>query len=603
MLIMRFLLVCLSLNLLISTSNGEVSSGLSMIGKPALPNNFTHFPYAASTAPQGGKFTFGVVGTFDSINPFVTQSMRSTARGLFADQQFGSFVYETLMTRSMDEPFTLYGLIAEKVDINDERTQAIFYLNPKARFSDGNSVTVEDVIFTMELLKEKGRPPFTDYARRIIHMEKVGNSGIKFIFKSPADREFPLIIASSMPILPKHAINIDTFEKGGLTIIPGSGPYVIDRIDPGDRIIYRRNPDYWGRDLAVNCGVYNFERIQIEYFRNENANFEAFKKGILDVFVEELPYRWKTSYNFPAVRDGRVIKESFRKNTPAPMKAIIFNTRREIFSKPEVREALSQMFDFNWVNRNLYNLTYRRTEGFWDGSELSAIGRPANERERELLAPFPNAVAPDVMEGRWHTPEADGSGMDRKQAENAWKKLLAEGFTRKGGKVFGPDGKVFTFEFMTKSLEQEKIALIYRRSLARLGIDVTVRTVDDAQYQNRLSSFDYDMIIFDLSASMSPGNEQLNRWASSSRNREGSFNFAGVANPAVDAMIKAMLDARSKEDYVSAVRALDRVLISGHYYLPLYHLPDQWVARWSRIGHPDYTPLFGYRFPVWWRQN
>lgn len=577
-------------------------SAIAMHGSPALGADFTHFPYANPEAPKGGKITYGVVGTFDGLNPFVIRSFRTTARGLFADEQFGGLVYESLMVRSRDEPFTLYGLVADGVKLNDERTEITFHLNPKAKFSDGVAITADDVLFTINLLKSKGRPPFDRYMKRIEHIEKLDNLTVKMEFLHSKDREFPFILASSIPVLPKHAINIDNFEKNGLNPIPGSGPYIISRVDPGERIIYTRNPDYWGNDLAVNRGLNNFDTVQIEYFRNDNTRFEAFKKGILDVFLEEPanPNRWRLSYNFPAVRDGEVIKESFKKRTPADMIGFVFNTRRPIFKNRQVRQALSLMFDFEWVNHNLFNDVYSRTEGFWSGSNLSSVGKPATEKEKQLLRPFPDAVLPEVMDGTWHSVKTDGSGIDRASAEKAWKLLQDAGYKIQNKQAIGPDGKPLQFEIMTQSLEEEKIALAYQRSLARIGIEAEVRTVDDTQYQNRLTSFDYDMIIGKLKASLSPGNEQLNRWGSASRDLEGSFNFAGTADPAIDAMIAALLKARSNEDFIASVRALDRVLISGSYYLPLYHLPDQWIARWSRIEYPAHTPLYGYRLPAWW---
>lgn len=577
-------------------------SAIAMHGSPALGADFTHFPYANPEAPKGGKITYGVVGTFDGLNPFVIRSFRTTARGLFADEQFGGLVYESLMVRSRDEPFTLYGLVADGVKLNDERTEITFHLNPKAKFSDGVAITADDVLFTINLLKSKGRPPFDRYMKRIEHIEKLDNLTVKMEFLQSKDREFPFILASSIPVLPKHAIDIDNFEKNGLNPIPGSGPYIISRVDPGERIIYTRNPDYWGNDLAVNRGLNNFDTVQIEYFRNDNTRFEAFKKGILDVFLEEPanPNRWRLSYNFPAVRDGEVIKESFKKRTPADMIGFVFNTRRPIFKDRQVRQALSLMFDFEWVNHNLFNDVYRRTEGFWSGSNLSSVGKPATEKEKQLLRPFPDAVLPEVMDGTWHSVKTDGTGIDRASAEKAWKLLQDAGYRIQNQQAIGPDGKPLQFEIMTQSLEEEKIALAYQRSLARIGIEAEVRTVDDTQYQNRLTSFDYDMIIGKLKASLSPGNEQLNRWGSASRDLEGSFNFAGTADPAIDAMIAALLKARSNEDFIASVRALDRVLISGSYYLPLYHLPDQWIARWSRIEYPAYTPLYGYRLPAWW---
>ena len=362
-------------------------SAIAMHGQPQLGTTFDHFPYTNPQAPKGGKITFGVVGTFDGLNPFVIRSFRTTARGLFADEQFGGLVYEALMVRSRDEPFTLYGLIAKSVELNDERTEITFHLDPLAKFSDGTPITADDVIFTVDLLKNKGRPPFDRYMKRIESVEKIDTYTVKMRFPHSNDREFPFILASSIPVLPKHLINVKTFEKNGLTIIPGSGPYIIAHAEPGERIVYQRNPNYWGKDLPVNRGMNNFETVQIEYFRNDNTRFEAFKKGILDVFLEEPanPNRWRLSYNFPSVHNGQVIKENFKKGTPADMIGFVFNTRRPVFQDRRVRQALSLVFDFEWVNHNLFDDVYSRTQGFWYGSSLSSVGVAASDREKQLL--------------------------------------------------------------------------------------------------------------------------------------------------------------------------------------------------------------------------
>ncbi|ETS07390.1 extracellular solute-binding protein [Bartonella henselae] len=581
---------------------GTFAAGIAMHGVPKLSDQFDYFPYASPNANRKGKVTYGVVGTFDGLNPFVIRSFRTTARGLFADEQFSSLVYETMMVRSRDEAFTVYSLLAEKVELNNERTEITFFLNPKARFSDGHPLTIEDVLFTIKLLKDKGRPPFDRYIKRIESVEKIGDHGIKIRFPHSKDREFPLLLASVMPILPKHAINVDDFEKNGLNKIPGSGPYIIEHVDLGERIIYKRNPHYWGQNLPVNKGLNNFDTIQIEYFRNDTARFEAFKKGIIDVFIETNSNRWQHSYNFPAVREGQIIKEIFLKGTPADIMGFVFNTRRALFKDKRVRQALSILFDFEWVNHHLFNNIYTRTEGYWDGSILSSIGKPASEEEKALLAPYPDAVLPEVMDGSWRISKTDGSGMDRLNAQKAWKLLQEAGFTKKNNRLIAPNGLPFQFEIMTQSLEEEKVALAFQSNLSRLGIHAEIRTVDDSQYQNRLGMFDYDMIIGKLKNSLSPGNEQINRWSSASRNLKGSFNFSGTSDPAIDAMITAILDAHSQVDFIAAVRALDRILISGSYYIPLYHLSEQWVARWSYIKRPTYTPLYGYRLQAWWRE-
>lgn len=572
---------------------------LSMHGDVALPADFTHFPYANADAPKGGTLAMGVVGTFDSLNPFILKNMRTTAVGLFGDGE--NFVYESLMQRSRDEPFTLYPLLAEKVATDPKRTWVEFTLNAQAKWSDGQPVTVDDVIFTYDILTEKGRPPYNNRMSRIEKIEKTGERSVRFTFNDKSDREFPLLIAASMPVLPKHAIDAASFGNSTLKPPVGSGPYIVSDVRPGERIVYKRNPDYWGKDLPTRRGLNNFDIYSIEYFRNETALFETFKKGLLDVFIEANPTRWEKSYDFPAVKQGKVIKETFQKGTPANLLGFVFNTRRPIFADRRVRQALGLLFDFEWANRNLFADQYRRTQSYWEGSELSSVGKPADDREKQLLAPFPDAVREDVMNGTWHPPVTDGSGHDRTPAKKAYDLLMEAGFRFEHGLAIDPSGKPLAFEIMTRSPDEEKVALAYKRNLARLGIAAEIRTADDAQYQQRLQTFDYDMILGALAGSLSPGNEQWMRWGAASRDVQGSFNYPGVADPAVDAMIEALLAARNRADFVSAVRALDRVLISGDYYVPLYHLPYQWVARWDRIEHPQKTPLYGYQLPTWWR--
>ncbi|NTS33905.1 ABC transporter substrate-binding protein [Phyllobacterium sp. BT25] len=577
----------------------EPSHGIAMHGEPALPADYKHFPYVNQDAPKEGSITYGVVGTFDSLNPFLVKSMRTYARGLFSDGEFGDLVYESLMQRNADEPFTMYGLLAEKVETDDERTWVEFTLNPKAKWSDGEPVTPDDVIFTFDLLTKKGRPPFSGRMKLISKIEKIGERGIRFTFNDQANREFPLIL-SLMPVLPKHAINIDTFDSSPLSIPVGSGPYTVSQVQPGQRIVYKRNPDYWGKDVPSRIGFNNFDRVTVEYFRNDQAQFEAFKKGVFDVFLEGDPNKWATSYDFPAIRDGRVIKDTFEKHSPANMFGFLFNTRRPKFQDRAVRQALALMFDFEWANRNLYAGRYRRLSSYWQGSELSALGRPADAMEREWLAPFGDSLQPDVMEGSYVPPQTDGTGRDRKEMRRAFDILTERGYRIENERMLDPHGTPLTFEIMTRSVGEERLGLAYKRTLERLGIGVTIRTVDDAQYQKRLQTFDYDMILGAYASSLSPGYEQYYRWGSQSKDVEGSFNYAGVANPAIDALLDKMLAVRGQEEFTSTVRALDRLLISGHYMIPIYYQPEQWVARWSHLQHPEKTSLVGNQLNTWW---
>lgn len=573
--------------------------GIAMHGTPALPEDFAHLPYVNPDAPKGGSITHGFLGSFDSMNQYIVQGGTSSARGI-QDVELGNLVIESLMVRNENEPFSLYGLIAESVRLPDSRDWIEFTLNPAARFSDGKPVTVDDVIFTIELLRDKGRPVYRERYRRIERIERTGERTVKFVFANGSDRELPLLVALS-PVFPRHTINPETFDRSTLKAPVGSGPYVVAKIDPGTSVVFRRNPDYWARDLPIKRGQNNFDEIRVEYYRDENSLMEAFKKGILSVLTVSDPKRWTTDLDFPAVRDGKVVKDAFPLSRPADMTGFALNTRRPVFSDLRVRKALSMLFDFEWVNRNLYYGAYARTGGFFDGSQLSSIGRPADERERSLLAPFPNTIEPAVMDGTWRPVETDGTGRDRSVMRQAVALLREAGYDiRDGRMVAETTGDPLTFEILVLGRDQERLAIAYQRMLRLVGIEADVRSVEAAQYQKRRQTFDFDMMLYTLRSSLSPGNEQAYRWSSAAAGAEGSFNYPGVRNPAADAMIEALLAARSQEDFVSAVRAFDRVLISGHYVVPLFHLPEQWAARWTRVDHPETQPITGYRFDTWW---
>lgn len=582
-----------------ATARAEPVHAIAMHGEPALPADFKHLPYVNPEAPKGGKVTYGVVGSFDSVRPFIVKSMRTTARGL-ADPVFGNLVYEPLMQRSQDEPFTLYGLLAETVEWDDERSFIQYNINPAARWSDGQPVTADDVIFTMELLKEKGRPPYSTRLNRVAKMEKTGPLSVRFTFNDSSNREFPLILSLS-PVLPKHATNIDSFDQSTLKPGIGSGPYGVSEVKPGERITYKRNQDYWAKDLPIKRGIDNYDEIVVEYFLSETAQFEAFKKGVFDIYPDGSATNWSRGYDFPAVTSGEIVRKEYDSKTPSGMYGFVFNTRIKLFDDVRVRQALTMLFDFEWANRSLYDNTYTRTHSFWDGSDLASYGKPADAREREILAPYPDAVLAEVMDGTWTLPVTDGSGRDRKVQRAALSLLQDAGYKIENGKLVDTNGRHFAFDLMTQNEGQEKLAIAFQRSLAALGIEMAIRTVDDAQYQQRSQTFDYDMIMKSFSSSLSPGAEQINRWGSASRDQQGSFNFSGAASPALDAAIDALLNARTADDFRSSVRAYDRVLLSGHYVIPAFHLGKSWVAHRSRIAEPEgEPPLYGYYLPAWW---
>lgn len=585
-----------ALPLAVPPAAAEPRHGIAMHGEPALPTDFEHLPYANPDAPKGGTVNYAVQGTFDSLNPFIIQG--SGARGIL-DLTYGNNVFDTLMMRSYDEPFTLYPLLAESIDTDDGRTYAEFTLDARARFSDGEPVKPEDVIFTFELLRDKGFPRYATTVSKLASMEKVGERGVRFTFETP-DRELPLILGL-MPVLPRHAIDAETFEKSTLRPMIGSGPYRIDTVRPGELLVLQRNPDYWAKDIPSKRGFDNYDTIRLNYFRDENAMFEAFKKGLVDVFPEGSSTRWTSQYDFPAVAAGEVAKDTFASGLPSGMYGFVMNTRRPLFQDVRTRRGLAGLFDFEWANQNLFSGVYRRTKSFWDGSELGSHGVPASAAETALLTPFAGAVTPEIMAGAWAPPVSDGTGRDRAFLRRGFDALKEAGFAMQDRKLVGPDGRPFAFEIMLRANAGQELALAWQRTLANLGIEAAIRSVDAAQYQQRLLTRDYDVILTSYPASLSPGVEQVGRWGSASRDAQGSWNFAGVADPAVDAAIEAMLQARERGDFIDAVRALDRLLLSGAYVVPLYHQGSQWVGRWTRIGRPDKVPLYGYQLPTWWR--
>jgi peptide/nickel transport system substrate-binding protein len=573
-------------------AQGEPAAGLAMHGEPLEPSGFTHFPYAKPEASKGGRITFAVQGSYDSLNPLIV-------RGAPADG-VRDYVYESLLARANDEPFTLYGLIAEDVETPPDRNYVEFTLNPRARFSDGMPITVADVIFSYALLRDHGRPNHRSYYKKVTKVEQTGERKVRFTFDASGDREMPLIMGL-MPVLPKHLIDPDRFEKTTLFPPTGSGPYTIIKVDPGKSISFQRDPNYWGRDLPVNRGLYNFDEIRFEYYRDAGSMFEAFKSGLVRLRNEDDPTRWTEGYDFPAVRDGRVVKEELPVETPAGMSALVFNTRRALFADPRIRQALIKLFDFEWVNRTLYHGQYARTESYFARSDLSSHGRPADATERALLAPYASEVKPSIMDGTFAFPVSDGTGENRDGRREALTLLEQAGYQLKGGKLVNvATGEPFQFEILAATRTQERLLLTFASALKQVGIETRIRQVDSAQYQRRKQTYDFDMIQYFWPVSLSPGNEQSFRWGSEAAVTEGSFNYPGVKSAAADAMIEAMLKARDQEGFVSAVRALDRVLLSGEYVIPLFHLPRQWVAHWRDLKRPSTTPLYGYQIDTWW---
>ena len=466
---------------------GPPAGAIAMHGEPALPPDFDHLPYVNPSAPKGGALNLAYLGAFDSLNPYNVKAL-STAQGLIGN------VYQSLMARSADEPFTLYGLIAKSIETDAARDKVVFHLDPAARFSDGTPITSADVVFTFNLLKAKGRPQQRAAFSLVKSIDAPDDWTVAYDLSGANDRELPLTLAI-MPVLSRAHIDAEHFEDQTLQIPVGSGPYRVAEVKPGERLVLERDPNYWAKDLPISRGLYNFDRIRIDYYRDATAMFEAFKAGLIDYRVEDDTNRWRNEYDFPAARDGRIIKAAIPSGLPKGVSGFAFNTRRAPFADVRVREALASMFDFEWINANLFAGAYKRSEGFFDDSELSSIGRPASARERALLAPYPGAVRDDVMEGAWRAPVSDASGRDRAIAKSALDELAAAGYSLRNGRLVDAHGAPLAFEILVRNRDEERLALAYARNLARIGVTANVRLVDEVQFQRRRTSFDFDMMI------------------------------------------------------------------------------------------------------------
>ncbi|MEL7048101.1 MAG: extracellular solute-binding protein, partial [Pseudomonadota bacterium] len=508
-----------------TASNGpNLRHAISMHGEPKYTSGFSHFEHVNPNALKGGQLRLALLGSFDSLNPLIIKGV--SAAGL------RGFVYESLLSRGRDEPFTLYSGLAEHVEVPTDRTSITFHLNPEAAFSDGHLLDADDILFSWKTLRDRGRPNHRTFYAKVTEAVRVSDRAVRFELGDGSDRELPLILGL-MPILPAHLLTPESFDKTTLSPPVGTGPYTITAVEPGRSVTYTRDPNWWGRSLAGNRGRFNFDTIRYEYFRDASAMFEAFKGGRVDLRLEEAPAQWAEGYDIPAVRDGRLLKREFPIGLPAGMTAFAMNTRRSPFNDVRVREAMVELFDFNWVNQNLFHGLYTRSQSYFSRSELASFGKPADSREIELLEPFQANVTPAVMDGSYALPKTSGDGRNRKAWRRALQLLKSAGYKLDKGILKNVEtGAPFSFEMLAASKDQQRLFLAYARDLKRLGIQADVRIVDSSQYQSRLSTYDYDMIQVRWPSSLSPGNEQLFRWSSKLADREGTFNFAGVKNPA-----------------------------------------------------------------------
>ncbi|MFA6280052.1 MAG: extracellular solute-binding protein [Bdellovibrionales bacterium] len=552
-------------------------TSLAMHGMAKQAEGFTHFSYVNPEAPKGGVLRLGVVGSFDSLNPFIVRGTvpQSPAFGLFASVA----VYESLMARSWDEPFALYGLLAQSVEVPEDRSSITFHLNPLAKWSDGQPVTADDVLFSFTTLRDQGRPNHRTYYKKVDKAEKLDALSVKFSFKREAsgawDREMPLIMGL-MPVLPAHDWADRPFNQTTLRLPVASGPYRITKVDAGRSVTLTRNPDYWGRDLPSQKGMYNFDEVRIDFYRDDSIALQAFKAGAFDLRREPDPKKWARAYEHPAVKDGRIAKERFVHKRTEALSGFILNTRRPLFKDVALREAVGLAFDFDWINRTLFQGLYKRSQSFFPNSELAANDGAADE--------------------------SGGEDAQREQLLKAAALLKKAGYAMRGESLYSPAGEAVAFEVMLSDPAEEKVALEWARGLKRLGIEARVRTVDSAQYQARLNGFDYDVTTGRWFNSLSPGNEQMFFWGCAAAKQNGSRNYAGVCDPVIDALAAAIPAARSRQALVEATRALDRKLMAGHYVVPFYYLGADQVAYWqARFAHPATTPLYGPILESWWK--
>ena len=570
-------------------SYAEEVHGIAMHGKPKYESNFTNLDYVNPNAPKGGVVKFGSYGSFDNLNRVAFKGSKAAGLG---------YVNDTLMRRVWDEAFTMYGLIAEYVEMPEDRSSITFYLNPKATFHDGSPITRDDVLFSLETFQTKGTPNQKKTYGKVISTEMIGDNGIKMTFVDNEDKELPLIIAGFLPIIPKKFYSNIDVTKTFLDIPLGSGPYAIDNVDPGRQITYTRVENYWAKDLPVNKGLYNFDKIIYDYYKDSNVLVEAFKVNEYDFRREYNVKRWLSEYNFKAVQSGEVVLEEMNNDRPVGMNGLVLNTRKEIFNNRKVRLALSYAYDHEWINKTIYQNAYVRTDSYFDNSPLASSGLPS-EQELELLNPWKDQLPKEIFTENFVPPSTDGSGNDRTNLLKAKNILEQEGWIIENGKLT-KNGKEFTFEFLIVSPSDEKIALAYQSNLKKLGITMEVRTVDSSQYQARLLNYDFDMIKRYWGVSLSPGNEQQFYWGSEVGKKDGSRNYAGIDSPVVDALIKNLINATDREELTTAIHALDRVLLWGHYVVPLYHSNKDRIAYWNFFEYPDKIPLYGIVIESWW---
>ncbi|MFT5420306.1 MAG: microcin C transport system substrate-binding protein [Candidatus Endobugula sp.] len=576
-----------------STEKITKSHAIAMHGDHKYPADFTRFDYTSDQAKKGGLLRLFGTGTFDSLNGHIAKG--NAAQNL-------ELIYDTLTISAADEPFTQYGLLAHTIEYPKNRNWVIFHLRPEAYFHDGKTITAEDVVFSFNLLLEKGNPSYKFYYGDVDKVEAINRHTVKFSFKQTENRELPLTVGQ-LPILPKHFWQDKDFDKTSLEMPLGSGPYRIHSVDAGRNITYARDENYWGRNLPVNMGLYNFDRVSIDYYRDNNVAIEALKANEYDYRWENSSKFWATAYDIPAVKDKKLVKKIIHHQANSGIQTFVFNIRKPIFQDIELRKAIGYAFDFEWSNQTLFYKAYLRSHSFFSNSEFSATRLP-DQDELVLLKPFKEQLPSTVFTDIYTPPKSDGSGRNRPNLRVAKKILDKAGYIVKDNQLYNATGEAIRFEIILVSPGFKRIVNPFIKNLSRLGIEADVRLVDTSQYINRRRSFDFDMTVHVFAQSESPGNEQNNLWGSKAATTKGSGNLIGIQNPVVDKLISNIVNAADRKELVIATRALDRVLLHNHYVIPQWYKASNRVVYWDKFGIPDISPKYDRYYTTgiftWW---
>ena len=575
---------------------GHPLHALSFRGTPAYGPDFEYFDYINPDAPKGGTLRMTGVRTFDSFNPFIVKGDSAAGLTYLGD---AGLLFEGLMARGGDEPNTLYCLICETVEVAEDNTWTEFVIRPKARFQDGTSITPEDVIFSFNILTEKGLPLFRLYYGDVESVEQSGDRAVRFNFKSGDNLELPGILGE-LPVLSKVYWEGREFDKSTLDPPLGSGPYRIDRFEQGRFVVFKRVDGYWAEDLPVKRGFHNFDEIRFDYYLDAEVAMEAFTAGEYDLRIENSASRWATAYREELVQSGQIIRQESENGMPDAVQWFIPNLRKSKFTNPEVRRALAYAFDFAWTNRTIAYDAYKQPASFFDGSDLAATGLPG-PRELEILEPYRGQIPDEVFTSEYIPPQTDGSGNIRENLIEANRILTAAGWIEQDGKrVNAETGEALTIEFLLVQRNLGQWINPFIQNMSRLGVDANIRVVDTSQFINRLAEFDFDMIITGWGQSLSPGNEQSEFWGSDAADRAGSRNYLGIKNPAIDDLIEKLITAESREELVAHTRALDRILLWNFYTIPQLRSYLDRIAYWNKFGVPEKIPLQGPDIFSWW---